>query len=86
MLALVIRYVQWNTTGDEGATVRLAIFGIMAGGGLVSGLLVSPLTRRERAHTSADGETSSAFKCLHGLAMLLFLMEIIAGIAIWFFN
>lgn len=86
-VTVIVRYVQWDAAGDStDATSRLALLGTMAGAALVSGLIVSPLAKRERSHTSAAGETTATFKRLHGLAMLLFLVEILAGTAIWFFN
>ena len=85
-LTIFIRYVQWDASGDADVTVRLTLLGIRAGAALIFGLVVSPLTRRARAHTTVGGETTSAFKRLHGLAMLLFLIEITTGISIWFFN
>ncbi len=83
-LTLIIRYVQWNEA-DTHAITRFVLLGAMAGVALFSGLIVSPLTRRARMHMGS-GETSGAFRRLHGLAMMLFLVEILAGIAIWFFN
>ncbi len=80
-IALIIRYVQWDV-GEGDAIGRLVLLGAMASAALVSGLIVSPLTKRARAHV--DGP--NAFKRLHGMAMILFLLEIAAGVAIWFFN
>ncbi|MSQ32434.1 MAG: DUF4149 domain-containing protein [Dehalococcoidia bacterium] len=83
-LTLIIRYVQWNDA-DTHAIARFGLLVAMGGAAIFSELVVSPLTRRVRARMGS-GETSGAFRRLHGSAMLLFLAEILAGIAIWFFN
>lgn len=83
-LTLILRYVEWSDT-DTHSVSRFVLAGAMAGAALISGVIISPLTRRVRIHM-ADGETTASFRRLHGMAMMLFLIEILAGVMIWFFN
>ena len=86
---VTLRFAKWD---EENATdlTRLALLTLMGGAALLSASTISPLARKARAYSrsrgSRDVQNNVAFRRLHGALMLMLLIEMTAGVSVWFFN